>query len=122
MRASLRRRTIALVTAYAVALQALLPALALVIDASGDQLSASVEICTNAVDSGGQLPGQPHNGCPHGLACLMAGCSGIAAAFVPEHLQFEPDFAPTAVPALRPVDRIALPTGLAHSARAPPHA
>jgi hypothetical protein len=122
MRASLRRQTIALVTAYAVALQALLPAFALMIDASGDQLRASVELCTKAVDSGGQLPGQPHRGCPHGLACLMTACSGIAAALVPEHLQFEPDFVRTAVLALRPVDRIALPAGLPHSARAPPHA
>jgi hypothetical protein len=119
MRASLRRQTIALVTAYAVALQALLPALALVIDASGDR--ASVELRTNAVDSGGELPGQPHNGCPHGLACLMTGCSGIAAALLPEHLEFGSDFARIAVRALRPVDGIASLAGLPHSARAPPH-
>lgn len=122
MRASFRHQTIALVTAYAVALQALLPALALVIDASGNQLRAAVELCTNAVDSDGELPGQPHSGCPHGLACPMTGCSSIAAALSPEHLEFRPDFARTAVLALRPVDRIALPAGLPHSARAPPRA
>ena len=121
MRASLRRRTIALVTAYAVALQALLPALALVSDASRDRLRPSVELCTNAVDPGGELPSQPHSGCPHGLACLMTGCSGIAAALLPEHLEFGPDFARTAVLVLLPVDMIVSPAGLPHSARAPPH-
>jgi hypothetical protein len=121
MRASLRRRTIALVTAYAIALQALLPALALVIDASRVQLHASVELCTNAVDSGGELPSLPHSGCPHGLACLMTGCSGVAAALMPQNLQLGPGFARTAIPALRPVDGTAPSVGLPHSARAPPH-
>jgi hypothetical protein len=91
------------------------------IDASGDQLRASVELCANAVDPGGELPGQAPSGCPHGLACLMAGCSGIAAALLPGHLEFGSDFARTTVLALRSVDRIALPAGLPHSARAPPH-
>lgn len=121
MRANLRRRTIALVTAYAVAIQALLPALALVIGPSGDQLRTSVELCTNADVSGG-LPGHHHNGCAHGLSCLMAGCAGMAAALAPETVQFRLDFSAAAVLALEPLDSIASPTGLAHSARAPPHA
>jgi hypothetical protein len=121
MRASLRRQTIALVTAYAVALQALLPALTLVVGASGARPSNSVDLCISAVESDRGLPREHKNGCPHGLACLMTGCSGIAAALLPEHLEFGSDFARIAVRALRPVDGIASLAGLPHSARAPPH-
>jgi hypothetical protein len=122
MRASLRRQTIALITAYAVALQALLPALALLVSASADQLRLSVEVCANAVDSSGEIPRQHHNGCTHGLVCVTNGCSGMAAALLPEHLQFGPGIARSAVPALRPVDWVASATWLPHGARAPPRA
>jgi hypothetical protein len=122
MRPGLRRQTIALLTAYAVTLQALLPALTLAIDAVGDRLRANAELCTNTVNSTGEFPRQPDSGCSHGLACAMAGCSGVGAALLREYLEVGPDVVRTAFLALRSAGWIASPTRLAHSARAPPRA
>ena len=80
MRASLRRRLIALVAAYAVTLNALLPALALAGPAALEASAFSI-ICAAPLDStsrGGGTPVEHGPGCLHGMACLMAGCGGIA--------------------------------------------
>ncbi len=81
MRASLRRRLIALVAAYAVALNALLPALALAGPAALEVSAFSIICSVTPLDStsnGGNTPVGHGPGCLHGLACLTAGCGGIA--------------------------------------------
>lgn len=121
MRASLRRRTIALVAAYAVALQALLPSFALTAFAGESLPVPSAEICTNAGASGDQLPGKDRTGCGHGIACLMTGCSGIAVALTCIQ-QFGLRTLPSAVLALHPAESPTIRIGRPHCARAPPHA
>lgn len=113
---------IALVAAYAVALQTLISAFAVMAGANGGQPGFFLEICTNAVNSNGDLPRGHDNGCAHGFACLTAGCSSMAAGLSPEHVQFAPDMSRLAILALHAVERAASPTGVPHSARAPPHA
>lgn len=120
MRTNLRRRTIALAAAYAMALQALLPALALVAGASGDRLLGSAELCITATKSDGGLPRGHHDGCTHGPACLATGCSGIAATLSTALPQFGLGFSEPAVLALHPAERTGVRIGLSHSARAPP--
>ncbi len=122
MRASLRRQSIALVAAYALALQALLPSLALVAGLGGVQPNFSAEICANAGASSDRLPDEHRSGCTHGLACLVAGCAGLAA--MPSRVlpQSGPDRLRTAMLALRPAERVAVQIRLPHSARAPPSA
>lgn len=81
MRASFRRRLIALAAAYAVALNALLPALALAVPAGPEATAVSI-ICAAPLDTasrGGSAPVEHGPGCLHGMACLMAGCGGLAA-------------------------------------------
>jgi hypothetical protein len=112
---------IALVAAYAVALQTLMPAFAVMASASGGQSGFFLEICTNAVNSNGELPRGHDNGCTHGFACLTAGSFNMAG-LSPEHVQFAPDMSRLAILALHAVERAASPTGVPHSARAPPHA
>ncbi len=81
MRASFRRRLIALVAAYAVALNALLPALAVAIPAGPEAVAFSI-ICAAApldtTSNGDSAPVGHGPGCPHSTACLMVGCGGIA--------------------------------------------
>ena len=119
---NLRRRTIALAAAYAMALQALLPALALVAGASGDRLLGFAEVCLTGAKSDSGLPRQHHDGCAHGLACPASGCSGVAATLSSIPLQFGPGFSRPAVLTLHPVERSGSQIGLWHSARAPPQA
>jgi hypothetical protein len=81
MRASFRRRFIALVAAYAVALNALLPALALAVPA-GPEAAAFSLICAAArpdsTSGGGGAPVEHCPGCLHGMACPMVVCGGLA--------------------------------------------
>jgi hypothetical protein len=82
MRASFRRRLIALVAAYAVALNALLPALAVAMPAGPEATAFSIICAAASLDStsnGDSAPVGRGPGCLHGMACLMAGCGGIAA-------------------------------------------
>jgi hypothetical protein len=122
MRASLRRQTIALVAAYALALQALLPSLALVAGAGGTQPNVQSEICTDAATFSDRLPGEHRDGCSHGLACLATGCAGMAAMLARAGLHSAPDPSRTEVPALHPAEWAAAQIRLPHSARAPPGA
>ena len=122
MRADLRRRTIALVVAYAVALQALLPSMALAVGAGADLLS-STELCVSTVPSGKAPVDRQGNTCAHAIACLASGCAGMTAALTREHAPFEIATAEH-LPAIA-VPQIALPlprTTLPHFARPPPFA
>jgi hypothetical protein len=79
----LDRRLVALAAAYAVALNALLPALTGIFPSAS---IAAVVICSaggSASDSG--APEKPQPLCPGGTACAMSGCamSGCAAIGLP---------------------------------------
>jgi hypothetical protein len=66
------------VAAYAVALQALLPSLALAAGVGAD-LPSPTELCVSVTSSEKYPAGQQGNTCAHPLACLVAGCAGMAA-------------------------------------------
>jgi hypothetical protein len=113
---------IGLVAAYAVALQALLPSVAL---AAGVGAGAPyvTDLCVSAVPSGtGPAPKQG-NTCAHSLVCLVAGCSGMTAALTPLSTSFEPMVAERlSAPGLSPI-AVPLPrTTLPRFARPPPQA
>lgn len=120
MRADLRRRTIALVVAYAVALQALLPSMALAVGAGADPLF-STELCASAVPSGSDPADKQGNACAHGIACLVSGCAGMAATLTRGLAPFElatAEHRPAIflLPVVLPQQRTTLP----HFARPPP--
>ena len=121
MRAGLHRRVIGLVAAYAVALQALLPSVAL---AAGVGAGApfSTELCVSAIPSGNGPAPQQDNTCAHPLVCLVAGC-GMAAALTRVPTSFEPLVAErVAAPGLLLI-AVPLPrTTLPRFARPPPQA
>lgn len=113
---------IALVAAYAVALSALLPSLALAAGAGEGEPAAYVDICSSPAVAGEEPSREHRDGCAHGLACSVAGCTGVTATFARTISQFGPQAGRTSVSALRPNEAAALPITLPRSARAPPRA
>ena len=111
---------IALVAAYAVALSALLPSLALAAGAGEGEPTAYADVCSSPAVAG-EEPSQEHrDSCAHGLACSVTGCTGVAVTLARTISQFGPRAGRTSVPALRPSETAALPITLPHCARAPP--
>ena len=86
MRASFCRRLIALAAAYVVALEALLPGLALAAREPAAGVPELATICSNAptpATSDGRLPVEHGTLCLHGVACLASGCGAAAVTGVP---------------------------------------
>jgi hypothetical protein len=95
-------RTLALIAAYAIALQALLPFFPAAINA-GAALAQTFAICSADADANGVAPppSEHDSGCPHGAACVMPGCG--AAALFPPHSNLAGIALAVAAPAIFPL-------------------
>ena len=125
MRARFRRRLIALVAAYAVALDALLPALAMAASVPAEAVPAVSIVCSSAGTVVTPYDGSPSERgtiCPHGVACLASSCGAVAA--VVGRLKFAqalgPGAAPVSFPFFASRDTDGRQVFTPHFARGPP--
>ena len=115
---TLLRRTLALIAAYAIALQALLPFFLGPGNADAAFAQTFVTCSSGTEASGVALPPAGHeSSCPHGAACVMPGCG--AAAPLPSHGSLAGMALAVAAPAICPLRFTEVPPLIGRGPQAP---